>query len=198
MCGRASGCRKPTAPLPGRRHRGVWRYCAQTGRRVCRPGPHGVGGRLPRQVGGPSMPSTMPSLPERCCSSGQKPGRGNRGRARSSTAATVGRGECGGSLRGGAGRRMATGRLRSGGGANIGVARAGRRLQRWRNSGLEKGFQLGYPQEQHERLAVRIGPEAEAFVERPGLSVDGLHDDGARADQVGRRQGAPRRVDQQV
>ena len=63
---------------------------------------------------------------------------------------------------------------------------------------LEKGFQLGYPQEQHEWLAGRIRPEAEAFVERPGLSVDSLHDNGACADQVGRRQGAPGRVDQQV
>ena len=96
----------------------------------------------------------------------------------------------------GAGRRMAVGRQRSSGRHEFRCHDG--RLQRWRNSGLEKRSQLGYPQEQHEWLAVRVRPEAETFVERPGLSVDGLHDDGARADQFGRRQGAPRRVDQQV
>ena len=42
------------------------------------------------------------------------------------------------------------------------------------------------------------GPEAELRVERRGLLVDGLHDDGAGADHTGSGEAAPCRIDKEV
>ena len=52
--------------------------------------------------------------------------------------------------------------------------------------------------QQHERLALRERPKAETLVGISGLLIERLDDDGSRADEVGRRQGSPARVYDQI
>ena len=177
---------------------------APTGRRACRPGPHGVRGvsRLSPPSGAPSIPSTMPKSPREAPAvaggnaEDRQPGSGGvvNGLLRSDGA---GRRRAGSLQR----WRRAVGRCRDGCGQAVSAARTMRSCGRRPPVAAVAKLRPGRcrcrardirQETEHEWLAVRIRPEAEAFVERPGLAVDGLHDDGACADQVGRRKGAPR------
>ena len=63
---------------------------------------------------------------------------------------------------------------------------------------LKSGSEVRYPKQQHERLAIREPPKTKTFVETSGLIIKRLDDDGARADEVGRRQGSPACVHDQI
>ena len=65
-------------------------------------------------------------------------------------------------------------------------------------SRFEQGRELGCAKKQHERLALGEGTKPEPCVEGLRALVNGLHDDGARPDQIGRGVRTLGCVDEQV